>query len=547
MRRFLRSAGLTFVDPASDSDESPETVRRNNARDDLAAARAELLGRDPRSTGTPRTVLSTAAGGSTSVNGGSNSHFGTSPQSQTPSPHAQSTRSSSRSQGSPGSGGGQRAQPSPPRSMPAASPTNTTSGASSSGQTSRRIRSPFGSPSSLQVDNVQCLCCGGSVPLPRMPPGRAACPVCQSTLSLDAYACFMSPAARVVTNVRHEHLSLDLLRNLAHASHISGDYAMLQNVLSDTFRSPELLNRSFLKAELADIDDCTLVDPGVDMDAVRKAFELVVLLPRHVHVGMLSSVHALVMEPRKPQHPCDLRFLMILLELPFFSETDAFDTFVRVLGLIGGLPNADHHHIVHWLKGYAECDFERLVNRIQKLLAVRVMTAVASLSAGRFLSDWRVIAATKTLALFYAANRMSTHPLVDVSIFYCKALQHIDFVRDYDAWQTGYRGFFFCQYSFLMPINAKMAILELDAQRQMNRELETAIVSSILRGVSVDPYLTLVIRRDHLIEDSLNQIAMRQQELKKKIRVKFQGEPGIDAGGLQKEWFFASCQRNLPS
>lgn len=33
------------------------------------------------------------------------------------------------------------------------------------------------------------------------------------------------------------------------------------------------------------------------------------------------------------------------------------------------------------------------------------------------------------------------------------------------------------------------------------------------------------------------QIAKKQHDLKKKLKVSFTGEPGLDMGGLTKEWF----------
>ena len=33
------------------------------------------------------------------------------------------------------------------------------------------------------------------------------------------------------------------------------------------------------------------------------------------------------------------------------------------------------------------------------------------------------------------------------------------------------------------------------------------------------------------------QLMQKQQDLKKKVRVTFSGEPGLDMGGLTKEWF----------
>ena len=33
------------------------------------------------------------------------------------------------------------------------------------------------------------------------------------------------------------------------------------------------------------------------------------------------------------------------------------------------------------------------------------------------------------------------------------------------------------------------------------------------------------------------QLMQKQEDLKKKVKVKFAGEPGLDMGGLTKEWF----------
>ena len=97
--------------------------------------------------------------------------------------------------------------------------------------------------------------------------------------------------------------------------------------------------------------------------------------------------------------------------------------------------------------------------------------------------------------------------------------------------------FAFCQYPFLLSMGAKMKILELDARRQMDQKLKEAMYSFIFQKRVVIPYLVLRIRRDHIIQDSLDQLSTLQADLKKKLRIEFVGEPGIDAGGLTKEWF----------
>lgn len=39
------------------------------------------------------------------------------------------------------------------------------------------------------------------------------------------------------------------------------------------------------------------------------------------------------------------------------------------------------------------------------------------------------------------------------------------------------------------------------------------------------------------MNDSLKEISEKQKDLKKKLKVSFVGEPGLDMGGLTKEWF----------
>lgn len=50
--------------------------------------------------------------------------------------------------------------------------------------------------------------------------------------------------------------------------------------------------------------------------------------------------------------------------------------------------------------------------------------------------------------------------------------------------------------------------------------------------------LRISVRRAYVLEDSYNQLRMRpNQDLKGRLNVQFQGEEGIDAGGLTREWY----------
>ena len=49
--------------------------------------------------------------------------------------------------------------------------------------------------------------------------------------------------------------------------------------------------------------------------------------------------------------------------------------------------------------------------------------------------------------------------------------------------------------------------------------------------------LLLNIRRDHLIEDTLNEVSKPNINLQSELKVKFKGEQGVDEGGVRKEFF----------
>jgi ubiquitin-protein ligase E3 A len=49
--------------------------------------------------------------------------------------------------------------------------------------------------------------------------------------------------------------------------------------------------------------------------------------------------------------------------------------------------------------------------------------------------------------------------------------------------------------------------------------------------------LQLNIRRDHLIEDALNELEKNRANLQNELKIKFVGEQGVDQGGVRKEFF----------
>ncbi|KAG6321900.1 hypothetical protein E4U22_001105 [Claviceps purpurea] len=183
-----------------------------------------------------------------------------------------------------------------------------------------------------------------------------------------------------------------------------------------------------------------------------------------------------------------------------------------------------------------------------------------------YTEDWQIKAASRVLALLFAANNSfgpshgsaarlgdnvavgstrqygpSGGQLLPTSDFYNSMIDYADLVSDFESWESKRTKFSFCQYPFLMSIWAKTHILEHDARRQMQMKARDAFLNSIMTKRTIQQYLSLTVRRECLVEDSLaavsEVIGSGTEDIKKGLRITFKGEEGIDGGGLRKEWF----------
>ncbi|CEI69817.1 putative E3 ubiquitin-protein ligase mug30 [Fusarium venenatum] len=176
--------------------------------------------------------------------------------------------------------------------------------------------------------------------------------------------------------------------------------------------------------------------------------------------------------------------------------------------------------------------------------------------------DWQIRASSRVLALLFAANNSlhsrkieetsspsggrctgvhSHGQMLPTSDFYNSMIDYTDLVADFENWEARKSKFTFCQYPFLLSIWAKNHILEHDARRQMQSKARDAFFDSIMSRKAINQFLELTVRRDCLVDDSLKAVSevigSGSEDIKKGLRITFNGEEGVDAGGLRKEWF----------
>jgi hypothetical protein len=136
--------------------------------------------------------------------------------------------------------------------------------------------------------------------------------------------------------------------------------------------------------------------------------------------------------------------------------------------------------------------------------------------------------------------------LVSYDTFYNQGMQSLPlpaFQMEYQRWaRVGFQSVetsppILFNYAFLLDPSIKRKIVLQEALQMMQHEANNAMAQSFFSAHHPEPFLVLRIRRDHLVNDVLNQLMAHQHELHKQLRVIFQGEEAIDEGGVRKEMF----------
>jgi E3 ubiquitin-protein ligase HERC3 len=97
-------------------------------------------------------------------------------------------------------------------------------------------------------------------------------------------------------------------------------------------------------------------------------------------------------------------------------------------------------------------------------------------------------------------------------------------------------------FPYILTPGVKASIIELDANVQMrlgmHQEYEEAVASG---SQYMSPYLVLRVRRNQIVADTVNHfVAISENDYKKPLKVVFDSEEGVDAGGVRKEFYQVS-------
>ncbi|CAG4940317.1 unnamed protein product [Colias eurytheme] len=103
------------------------------------------------------------------------------------------------------------------------------------------------------------------------------------------------------------------------------------------------------------------------------------------------------------------------------------------------------------------------------------------------------------------------------------------------------RKFSFLRYPFVLTAATKSLGLYYENRIRMYSERRVSLLHAVVGAAPPMPFLRLKVRRDRIIDDALVELEMiameRALDLKKQLMVEFEGEQGVDEGGVSKEFF----------
>lgn len=363
-----------------------------------------------------------------------------------------------------------------------------------------------------------------------------------------------------------------------------GNFKKLVHCIGDVFSSSESLNKSFLLDQSS--RKCHNLT-NIDIEAVRRMYSsLFKTGDSSVENSLINSLTALAptleLELKYKSPSDDPNFLnqfVIIMENTMLHSPEYLDqalpSFLKAMAL---LPIKLQATLVRIWAQFSSQEIQRMVETLQQLVTYQVLTGPSAMGDSPVQDDEAVVAATKIMKLLYSASLLGgmfdkalgddqdgatapnghgdpllkelkidildcRKPLVKFDEFINDPLnEQIEVDRDFAHFKNDSQSkFSFLKYNFILSTATKSLGLFYDNRVRMYNERRLTLLYSLVRGQQAVPYLRLTVRRDHIIDDALVKLEMISQDnpsdLKKQLYVEFEGEQGIDEGGVSKEFF----------
>ncbi|XP_071973647.1 probable E3 ubiquitin-protein ligase HERC3 isoform X2 [Engystomops pustulosus] len=326
------------------------------------------------------------------------------------------------------------------------------------------------------------------------------------------------------------------------------DNSNSMNGIVQTLSSSACWNGSFLDNKNDEHFKTSPKIPGLDMSSIKVLFEK--LMNAH-HSRLLEQIlkgFESFLIPQLPSSPPDveaMRIYIILPEFPLLQDSKYYITLTLPLAMaILRLDTNPSKVLDNWWSQVCPEYFFRLID-LYKGAVVYLLNGRKTLLIPVLFTSY-ITAALRLLEKMHKVNVKVQH--VDHDKFYIPEISSlVDIQEDYLMWflnQAGLDSVTICSYPFVFDAQAKTKMLQTDAELQMQVAINGANLQNVFMLLSLEPmlaknpYLVLHVRRTSLVADALRELSIHSDiDLKKPLKVIFDGEEAVDDGGVTKEFF----------
>uniref|UniRef100_A0A8C4RM49 HECT and RLD domain containing E3 ubiquitin protein ligase 3 n=1 Tax=Erpetoichthys calabaricus TaxID=27687 RepID=A0A8C4RM49_ERPCA len=287
-------------------------------------------------------------------------------------------------------------------------------------------------------------------------------------------------------------------------------------------------------------------NPGIDLSSVRLLFEMLAKPTFCKLFEQTTKSFESLLIPQLPSSPPDveaMRIYLILCECPVLHDSKYYITLTIPLAMAILRLDTNPSKVLDnwWALGDSEF-FSRLIE-MYKCTVVFLLGSGKSLLIPTFL-DAYVTAALKLLEKLHKVCVVCfTFPLCYSVFFSFIPFKLFSFLFNYFLFQHSH-SVTLCSYPFIFNAKAKTKILQTDAELQMQIAINRATLHNVFMLLTLEPllarnpFLVLHVRRSNLVSDALRELSIYSDvDLKKPLKVIFDGEEAVDAGGVTKEFF----------
>ena len=355
--------------------------------------------------------------------------------------------------------------------------------------------------------------------------------------------------------------SYAILKELYDKCIVDNTMQIFYDALDTTFSNPAILADSFRNIDTESVKDVFI---DVDLDQIENVFKLI-LSNDKCHEQYDVSISKLITNLKSMASTITGTDILKAFMLPLYEYIDLdLDpskqdvSKIKILFCaIDELSSNSKSMLSKWLKSQGTSDVtNKNCVRYKRYVSICCQFSTLQYYAGE-VEDSKL--GTRVLSIFYTA--FSEYPTVSHEEFYNDAInEHIESRETLNAelryWRQdrtkqsqstisdpshylmkSYRSFI--SYPFVLQAGIKSDILEKDAAAQMRSSVNNEIQWAMHNGQQyVIPYLILRVQRESILRDTLDMIFhFEDKDFKKPLKVIFDNEDGVDAGGVRKEYY----------